>query len=116
MDDRRLTGFSLFACNLCRLVRYTDMRLLITLLILLGASCSASRNAPIAYNAPPSTVKTFKDMDLDGNGTISIGEFDSFPAAHAVDSKGPTYVFLAIFLMVMLLCIGSSIRRFRKNG
>jgi hypothetical protein len=92
------------------------MRLLIILLILFGASCSASRNAPIAHNAPPPAVKTFEDMDLDGNGTISIEEFDSFPAAHAVDSRGPVYVFLAIFLMVMLLCIGSSIRKFRKNG
>ena len=89
------------------------MRLLIILLILFGASCSASRNAPIAHNTPPPAVKTFEDIDLDENGIISIEEFGSFVPTHAVDSKGPVYVFLAIFLMVMLLCIGSSIR---KNG
>lgn len=72
---------------------------------------------PTVYNPPPvSVTQTFEDIDLDGNGSISIDEFRSAPASQAIDSSGPIYTFLTIFLIVMLLCIGSCIKRKNRHG
>ena len=93
------------------------MRLIILSLIIFASSCSSSKNAPAIYNPPPiSVTQTFEDMDTDGNGTISIDEFRSSPTSQAIDSSGPMFAFITIFLIVMLLCVGSSIRKRNKNG